>query len=337
MYLIRSGAIQGFDRLALRLGQNPVRLLQAVGFSSAQVRQPNAYVSYQKLATLLDIGAERCREPVFGLRLAADQNLLVIGALALSASQQPTLGDALNYTDQHLHLHALGSHLETRVHDDRVECHLTWDITNASGLQQLIQLSVGQLDNALRFWVANTGQQLKLHLRQGGPPEGHWSDTPYRGRMVFGSRLDGVSFPSAWLARKPRQDESLVRRYFLQHVEMLESLYPDNLQAQMRHVICNLLPSGECSIERVSAALDLRPRVLQTRLQAEGGSYRSVLRLTRMEIAQQQLLNSQISITDLALNLGYADVSVFSRHFRQWVGKSPRVWRKEQRKSSPSC
>ena len=44
MYLIRSGAIQGFDRLALRLGQNPVRLLQAVGFSSAQVRQPNAYV-----------------------------------------------------------------------------------------------------------------------------------------------------------------------------------------------------------------------------------------------------------------------------------------------------
>jgi AraC-like DNA-binding protein len=36
-----------------------------------------------------------------------------------------------------------------------------------------------------------------------------------------------------------------------------------------------------------------------------------------------------MSVTDLALNLGYADVSVFSRHFKQWTGLSPRNWQQQ--------
>ena len=36
------------------------------------------------------------------------------------------------------------------------------------------------------------------------------------------------------------------------------------------------------------------------------------------------------SITDIALQLGYAETAVFSRHFRRWTGKSPRQWRQEK-------
>lgn len=53
-----------------------------------------------------------------------------------------------------------------------------------------------------------------------------------------------------------------------------------------------------------------------------GTSFSRLLQETRLEIAKQNLLRDKTSITDLALNLGYADVSVFSRHFKQWTGLS---------------
>jgi AraC-like DNA-binding protein len=96
------------------------------------------------------------------------------------------------------------------------------------------------------------------------------------------------------------------------------------------HLIGSLLNTGECNIDAVSNSLGLQPRVLQKRLKAENSSFSRLLQDTRLEIAKQNLLHDKTSITDLALNLGYADVSVFSRHFKQWTGVSPRNWRIQQ-------
>ena len=50
MYLVRSGAIEGFTRLVSALGENPVQLLSAAGLSESLLRNPNTYLSYSKLA-----------------------------------------------------------------------------------------------------------------------------------------------------------------------------------------------------------------------------------------------------------------------------------------------
>ncbi|MDG2678283.1 AraC family transcriptional regulator, partial [Vibrio parahaemolyticus] len=47
----------------------------------------------------------------------------------------------------------------------------------------------------------------------------------------------------------------------------------------------------------------------------------------RQDFAEQRLSENIQSITDIALQLGYAETAVFSRHFRRWTGKSPRQWR----------
>jgi len=73
------------------------------------------------------------------------------------------------------------------------------------------------------------------------------------------------------------------------------------------------------------------PWSLAETLLAEGSSYGKLLQQTRLEIAQQHLLNSRLNITELALRLGYAEVAVFSRNFRHWTGLSPLQWRRQQR------
>lgn len=327
MFLIRSGAIEGYEQLVSQLGRNPAQILREAGFSSAQLRDPNTYVSYTRLADLLDISAAICEEPMFGLRLAAGQSVLALGEIALSIRQQETLGDALHYANQHISLHAYGVHVNQVPHGDLMEMQLGFDFTNASGLSQLMQLSAGQAFNTVGQMIDTASSQLKIHLPQPQPAGEFWQSARFAGHLVFDSHFGGVSFPLSWVDKKPRYDEQLLREHFQQRIRLLESIYPGNLQAQVRHIIANLLPSGECSVERAGAALNMHARVLQKRLQEEGTSFRELLQRTRMEIAQRHLQHGKLSITDLALNLGYADVAIFSRNFRRWTGTSPRQWR----------
>ncbi|WGL17636.1 helix-turn-helix domain-containing protein [Microbulbifer bruguierae] len=328
MFLIRSGAIEGYELLVTQYGQNPAVLLQKFGFSSAQLRDPNTYVSYSRLADLLDATALACGDPLFCLNLAADQSVLALGEIALSIRQQQTLADALTYSNQHISLHAYGVHVQQNPRGDTLELQLTFDFSNPSGLTQLMQLSAGQAFNLVSQMVLNTGSALKLHLPQSAPATGADTPTSYRDNVLYSSNFAGISFPLSWLPRKPQYDEQLLREHFQQRIRLLQSIYPGNLQAQVCHIIGNLLPSGECNIERVAAALNLHPRVLQKKLQQDDLSFRELLQQTRTEVAKRNLQHGQLSVTDLALNLGYADVAIFSRNFKRWTGMSPSEWRK---------
>ncbi len=168
MFLLRSGAIEGYGTLVSQLGQNPVSLLRDAGMVVAQLRQPNSYVSYEKTADLLDDTARQCQEPLFALRLASRQDLLAIGDVALSGSRQPTVGEALSFARQYLYLHASGLHLEQSQRGDRAEVRLSFDFTNDSGLLQLSQLSAAQLFNAVKILTGADSPQIRLHLQYRG-------------------------------------------------------------------------------------------------------------------------------------------------------------------------
>lgn len=327
MHMIRSGALEGFEKAVLQQGGNPHQLMQQAGISSAQLRQPDALISYEKVADLLDLTAIACKQTAFGLLLSARQNPLVIGELAVSSGQQPTLQESLRFTNKHLYIHATGVHLELLTLGEFTECQLQFDFTNTFGLTQLLQLSVTQLYNALSSMEAGDVRSLTIHLRQSPPLSGDFVPELLKKRLVFNSHFDGIKLPKSWMSKKPKIDSELMREHFQARMKLLESTYPNDLQAQVRYVIGNLLASSECTVGRVSAALGLHPRVLQKRLQRQGVSFRQLLQMTRQDIAQQFLQHGHMSVTDLALNLGYSEVSVFSRHFKQWTGCSPRQWR----------
>jgi AraC-like DNA-binding protein len=210
---------------------------------------------------------------------------------------------------------------------DTIALELVFDISSPRGIDQLIQMSVGQLATFVGDLLGSGQASRSLQLRQRDPGP---AAADRRGRVdvavEFGANIDGIRIPQYWLERKPRFDEVAIREHFREYVLLLEQRYPDNLRDQVRDIVGQLLPSGECSVERVAATLDLHPRVLQKRLQQKRTSYVELLRETRLEIARQHLRARTMSITDLALNLGYAEVSIFSRNFKQWTGQSPRAW-----------
>lgn len=87
------------------------------------------------------------------------------------------------------------------------------------------------------------------------------------------------------------------------------------------------LPKGEPSQQGIAERLCLSPRQLQRQLQKEGSSFTSLLKAVRKELAQQYLLQHYRPITEVALLLGFADHSNFTRAFKSWFDCTPSEYR----------
>lgn len=78
----------------------------------------------------------------------------------------------------------------------------------------------------------------------------------------------------------------------------------------------------------MAASLDLSLRSFHRSLAASGLSWRRLLDEVRCERAQQLLVDTDLPVARIALRLGYAEPSNFSRCFRRWTGQTPQAFRR---------
>ena len=105
-----------------------------------------------------------------------------------------------------------------------------------------------------------------------------------------------------------------------QHEEQLLNFVRNNIGRGQVH--------GTATLEHISAEIGLEPRTLQRRLKAEGSSFQSLVSEVRLARARYYLEKTRLSITDVALELGYAEARVFVRAFGRLTGMTPNQYRK---------
>jgi AraC-like DNA-binding protein len=64
-------------------------------------------------------------------------------------------------------------------------------------------------------------------------------------------------------------------------------------------------------------------RTLSRRLAGEGTSFDEILDRLRHDLAQRYITASNLSLGEIAFNLGYANQPAFTTAFKRWSGKSP--------------
>ncbi|WP_366919535.1 AraC family transcriptional regulator [Hydrocarboniphaga sp.] len=69
-------------------------------------------------------------------------------------------------------------------------------------------------------------------------------------------------------------------------------------------------------------------RTLKRRLKNESTSFRELLAESRRAMADEMLRDSRLSLTEIAMRLGFADLSSFSQAFKRWHGVAPTYYRK---------
>jgi AraC-like DNA-binding protein len=84
---------------------------------------------------------------------------------------------------------------------------------------------------------------------------------------------------------------------------------------------------GYPTLDALAAEWGWSARTLMRRLQHEGTRYQALLDEARQRAALWYLQHSARTVEDIALQLGYADASNFSRTCRRWFGATPQALR----------
>jgi AraC-like DNA-binding protein len=147
--------------------------------------------------------------------------------------------------------------------------------------------------------------------------------------VFFGDSHVRVRFPAGYLAMPmPRSDPAL-RVLLDRQAQALLAALPESagFDRALQQMLLRLLPEGEASLERLAKELHQSPRTLQRRLAAGGLSWQQLLDRTREQLARQYLADRSLSMSDIALLLGYTEQSALTRAVKRWTGKSPRQLR----------
>jgi len=97
---------------------------------------------------------------------------------------------------------------------------------------------------------------------------------------------------------------------------------------RLRQVMLKLIPEGGATLPRVAAELHCSTRTVQRRLGTVDLGYQQLLDRLREQLACRYLRQTSLTLSELALLLGYSDQSAFSRAFRSWAGVTPGRFRK---------
>ena len=81
------------------------------------------------------------------------------------------------------------------------------------------------------------------------------------------------------------------------------------------------------SLEQVADSLAMSSRTLRRKLGEQDARYQNLLDEERQRVAEDFLLNTTMSIQQIAEQCGFNDAQNFSQAFKRWIGMSPTAFR----------
>ena len=143
----------------------------------------------------------------------------------------------------------------------------------------------------------------------------------------FGAEVPAFAFPAGYLAYPLVHNEDSLRDFLRTAPYQLLTMPADpgrqNLVDQVRALIGHDFSRGFPSFERITELLHMSAPTLRRRLKREGTTFQELKDSCRREAAIDYLNRPELSITDVAILMGFTDPSAFYRSFKKWTGMTP--------------
>jgi AraC-like DNA-binding protein len=209
----------------------------------------------------------------------------------------------------------------------------------ALDLRQAIEFGVANLVRSLRFLA---GVRLRpaevnfVHPRKHELPrfEGFFG-CPVR----FGVRQNTVVFSRRQLALPIATADPRLLRILTRYGDEILAARADkspDLRHQVEKCIMKRLSRGDAETRTVAHDLGMSERTLARRLSELGVTFAQILDELRHVLALTYLRDDRLALSEVALLLGYSELSGFNHAFRRWTDTTPGEWRtKHQKKARP--
>ena len=310
-------------------GLKPREIFASAGLSSDNDSELGAPIPVGQICRLFASASKVLERPYFGLELSAgyhfESSSLLIVAMMAAPNVREALGTLLRY-DKYV-----DSAIETQLsHNGGLSCfevtvlaperfeteHLSEYLLSfiAMAMQKATRRALPA--KRVAFTHAATKPTLPVSEAFGAP-------------VVYGARQNAIHFEEDFLDEPLRTANDLL---FEVACNALRSLYTtegdhyDFMDVVRRQVLLQFR-DGTPTVASVADALQISTRTLRRRLAERGFKLQDVKNDARSQRATFYLQNTSMPLTDIAYELGFSELSAFSRAFKTWTGESPQIFR----------
>lgn len=325
-----------------QLGHNDRRLYDGLNFSPEDLKANDSRVFVTDAIVMTERALNLAGKDGLSFVLARELRVTIHGTLGFAALTSPTLAGALDSVRRYLQLRVPFLSMTQTDMGDRVLVRLKTEFDAAGQFHFLSETVCATLmmlaeqlidrDSAQALGYAMVDGKLPgVVVQLSGPEPDYYKrfadQLPVR--FEYGKPEEAMIFPKGLLEARMRLADAEASRMAREQCEFeLQKALKE--QGDITFAIRNMLhmmPGPLPSLEAMAERFCVSSRTLKRRLAEKDTTYREIVESVLKDRAIQLLRYTNQSISEIAYELGYADLSNFSRAFRKWTGKSASEFR----------
>ena len=322
--------VQAVVDVAVRAGAPRELLLHRLG--PGDLSSPLERVPMARLIDLFDAAVELTGRPALGLEFGRRVQPGTYSMLGYALMTCDTLADAIALVPRYRRLVFDYGYSETALSCAGDQVEFAWLVLPGS-LPYCAPLAEATLAGWYGFgrWILNAEPALSaVHFAHAAPADVAAYAAYFGCPVRFDQARNALLFPRSLLELPLSQADRKLHLAMRERArDALDQVFgATETGRRARQALSKLLPKCEASLGAVAALLEMTPRTLQRRLRGEGLSFKRLLDELRRELALVYLADASLSSLEIALLLGFAEQSSFTRACRQWTGNTPTEYRR---------
>jgi AraC-like DNA-binding protein len=306
--------------LLRELGTDPAEVAASVGLDTDALDSLENRIPFVSIGRLLHDCAVKTGCQHFALLVGQRARLSHLGLPGQLARHSPTLGAAIRTFAVYQHLNSQGVATFLLEKDGVASVGPVVYQKGAEHVDQIHDANVAATLSVMRELCGAHWRPDRVLFSHSKPTDGGLYRRAFQAPCQFNAERTALVFPASVLDHRLAGADPAQLRILEAQARARDDL---GVAFRLRRTLRILLLAQGASADQVAKLLLMHRRTLNRRLKAEGTTFRELLDEVRFEAACQLLDTARIPIIEIAVSLGYAETSAFSRAFRRWSGATP--------------
>ncbi|MFV5192453.1 MULTISPECIES: AraC family transcriptional regulator [Acinetobacter] len=299
------------------------------GLDAVQIQQTQGVVRFTQLCDVVRQAIAAYQQPDLGLKLGSSEGLISMGILGFAMQSCKTVADALDIALRYHRISGSVLNIDFSIHADLCELEVTESYScNAlkaffydelfSSIITCLNAMLGDHEDVISLELSYfpSDYQQQYHDLFGCPIQFNRD----KNVMRFSHRLLQRSLKNYSPANYATAIQ--ICEQALKEIDRLNQVGYVHL---LDHLIEQHLPE-RFEMQHAAEHLRISERHLRRQLLAEGLSFQQI-RQNVLERKAKQLIEQNLSMSEISLQLGFSELREFRRAFKRWTGQAPSVYK----------
>ena len=319
-----AGVGRGLREFAAEQGVDIESIAKKVGIDMLAFERFDERLSLDRFSRLLGSLARAAKDDAFGLKFGLRFPLGGSGPYGYGLKSAPDLRRALEFAAKYSKMPSDINY--TRLEFDSMTARFEWGYAPVlRRADQLLDFVACAFVRQCKISAGARWLPISAELQREAPRDPRWHYKHLAPKIAFESDANVFVIDAAHLDRRnPNADPVLFEMMGRQCADIVAERpkrldFTERVEDEILSVLGHLAPTAA----NIAPRLRLSERSLQRRLAESGETFQTVVDRVRRELSDQLLRDDKMTISQVALELGFSATSAYSRSATRWYGATP--------------